>query len=173
MLALATTAHLPDGESIRKTLAAVAELDGISVLPWGFGKWTASRGRILTELLSEHGHFEFFLGDNSGRLRAAPEPGVFSYARERGIKVLPGTDPLPFRSQQDRAGSYGFWVSGSVSYETPASDLKRLLYQTDLHAYGRGEGLVRFGINQVAMQVVKRVRRRPAHGRPRETAEGK
>ncbi len=169
VLALATTAMLPDGEPVRKTLGAVSEADGIPVIPWGFGKWSGKRGRILKELLVEQNLFGFSLGDNSGRPHLLRPPQAFKYAWQNGIKVLPGTDPLPFPSQQYRAGSYGFWIERPVSGDTPAADLRAMLDEVDVHPYGHGEDLVSFALNQIAMQVSKRLRRSPTRGKPGES----
>ena len=79
------------------------------ILPWAVGKWLGRRGRTIDKLLDQYDQYPFYLGDNSGR------PGFWRYvpqfdrARQRGIPVLPGSDPLPFGNQFRRIGSSGFW----------------------------------------------------------------
>lgn len=156
VLALATDHRFADGLPVRTTLAAVIQSDAIPVIPWGFGKWTGQRGRLVAKLIEEVGKLPFYLGDTSHRLGLAPAPGEFTIGAEKGIKILPGTDPLPFASQASRPGRYGFRVQGSLSADKPATDLKRLVSIRDLSPYGETERLIQFGLNQLAMQLRKR-----------------
>jgi hypothetical protein len=156
VLALATEQHFGEGEPTRQTLEAVRAAGAIPVLPWGFGKWLGRRGRILASLLEEVNDTPFLMGDTSHRLRSFPQPSQFGTAAKKAVKILPGTDPLPFPAQASRPGAYGFRVAGALSRETPAADLKRLIATQSLVPYGRGENLVTFVANQVAMQIRKR-----------------
>lgn len=157
VLALATDQQFPDGEPIESTLERAAAAKAIVVLPWGFGKWLGRRRRSLRKVIESSKSGCLFLGDNSGRLRYLPVPSEFRIASVRGIRLLPGTDPLPLPSESDRVGSFGFAVSDVVSDLTPAQDLRRLIIseRVDPLPYGRPEGLVRFLRNQVRMQLRK------------------
>jgi hypothetical protein len=169
VLALATEKQFGDGKPTRQTLEAVRAAGAIPVLPWGFGKWLGRRGRILARLLEELDERPFLLGDTSHRLRSLPQPSEFGAAAERAVKILPGTDPLPFPAQVSRPGAYGFRVAGTLSRETPAADLKRLIATESLVPYGRGENPVKFVANQLAMQIRKR---RPPRSVPSGPAQG-
>lgn len=169
VLALATEKYFDDGEPTRDTVETVSNAGAIPVLPWGFGKWMGRRGRILTTLLEQVEVTPFYLGDTSHRLRAMPPPREFIVAAEKAVKVLPGTDPLPFPAQGSRPGKYGFRVAGTLSEETPAADLKALIAASQLVPFGRGEGLMRFVANQLAMQIRKR---RAAQSAPSGTGPG-
>ncbi len=131
----------------------------IPVIPWGFGKWTGKRGRIIKGLLEKEQ--SFFLGDNSGRSELLPYPSHFTHALERGVKILPGSDPLPFISEVNRPGCFGFSIEGSLSPDTPAEDLKRMLYMScpPFRSYGSLETGCRFVKHQVGMQVLKRLKK--------------
>lgn len=166
VLALATDRRFNDGRPSRTTLSEVIDAGAIPVLPWGFGKWLGRRGRLLAGLLNEVDTTPFLLGDTSHRLRILPCPDEFRIADENAVKILPGTDPLPFPSQVSRPGSYGFRIQGTLSAQTPAADFKKLLTHGEVIPYGRGEGLLRFGINQVAMQIRNRLTKPPARSRP-------
>jgi hypothetical protein len=124
------------------------------VVPWGFGKWLGRRGVLITELISEP-PCAFFLGDNGGRLAGWPEPKLYEKARASGIKILPGTDPFPFRWDQSRVGRFGMELEGSLSCETPLGDLKELVNQLDGQPapYGCLTGGLDFVRNQVAIQL--------------------
>jgi len=155
ILALGCEAQLPDGQPIEVALREVRRAGGLPVVPWGFGKWWFRRGRVLAKLLREQDPSEFFLGDNGGRPRLGLNPPPFNTAKQLGIRILPGTDPLPFPNHSTRVGSFGFVLRGTIDYNKPAEGLKALLKKGDtfLEPYGAGERLLPFIRNQVAMQL--------------------
>jgi len=159
VLTLGTCEKIEDGTPIRTVIERSNALGAITVVPWGFGKWLGRRGEIVRDLIVNRNGLEFFLGDNSGRLRYTSQPAEFELGTSHGLRVLPGSDPLPFRSEQAQAGRYGFLIEGRLSARNPAIDLQRLLGQSQASVvpYGRREGLLRFVRNQVKMQLVTRV----------------
>ena len=160
VLALMTDATFPEGESIQQSMDLVQHAGGISVIPWGFGKWWGKRGKILTELLEEKSSLDFYLGDNSGRPSFLPYPHQFAQGTGNGLQILPGSDPLPFASEFWRPCSVGFTVTGWINDETPGIALKNILREKDkpLTPYMKMENFPRFCKNQVAMQMVKHQR---------------
>lgn len=164
VLALVTAGGFEERRPIRETIGRVLEAGGPAIIPWGFGKWTGSRGETVREILIDPNRPEgLFLGDNGGRTAILGEPGLFETARELGVRVLPGSDPLPFPHQAGRAGSHGFRIEAEISPQKPARDLKRLLLDksTVIEPFGRMEGLPRFVRNQVAIQLKKRFGKKP------------
>ena len=158
VLALFVAKPIKDGDPIREVITQVEGLGGQPVLPWGFGKWTGRRGAVLEHLLNGAGHRMFCLGDNGGRPHFLPEPRQFRLAREAGTKILPGSDPLPFSTEESRIGSFGCYIDAEVSLSRPAGDLKRI-FQTPgvvIRRYGKLETPLRFIRNQVKMQLWKR-----------------
>lgn len=158
VLALGTSQEFSDGNSLSDTIDAIQQADGLVVLPWGFGKWLGGRGRLIDATISRNNSSRLFLGDNAGRMALWPEPRQFSKARGMGIRILPGTDPLPFRSQVHRPGAYGLAVGGQITESRPAVELKGLLRNVNTVAvpYGKLETTLRFIKHQVAMNVRKR-----------------
>ena len=165
LLALCCTQEFPDGLPLHESLAAICECEAIPILPWGFGKWWLRRSAVVTELLEllrsqkpgqDH---EVFLGDNAGRPHFSCEPRLFKAATRQGMRILPGSDPLPFRSQTANAGRYGFILPGTLDPDKPARSVKNLLRQTTAQppCYGRREKLTNFIRYQVAMQFRKRI----------------
>ena len=112
VLALATTEDLQDGLPLEATIREVADRGGIPVIPWGFGKWFGRRGKLLADLLNEEQLPTLFLGDNGGRPAFWSRPPLFARAERQGLRILPGTDPLPFASQSHRPGKFGFALTG-------------------------------------------------------------
>lgn len=154
VLALGRDVDIPDGLPLDETLLRVRLSGALPVLPWGFGKWWGHRGGLVAEALARQDG-ELYLGDNSGRLRLAGEPRLLREARERGLLILPGTDPLPFPDHSGRAGSFGFVLEGPLDERQPAEDLLRRIrsLREQPRTYGRGETLPRFLRDQATLQL--------------------
>jgi hypothetical protein len=162
VLLLGTRASLRDGRPIRDVLVEGARLGALRVIPWGAGKWLFRRGKLLTGLTADALPGDgFFLGDGAGRPFFWTRPRHFQQAERQGVRVLPGTDPLPFPRQTGRAGSFGFRLDGAVDLSSPAEGIKAALRDpaSRLTPFGRLERLAPFVRNQIAMQ--RRKRRRP------------
>jgi hypothetical protein len=157
VLALGMVAAIPDGYPIAETLRHVSRVEAIPVIPWGFGKWLGRRGDVVRELVERATPTALFLGDNSGRLSGTAEPPLFSVARHKGIGILPGTDPFPFREQARRVGRMGFTVTGTDQLADWRRLREAILAQRDLKPYGSLERPLAFVGNQVAMQLRKRL----------------
>jgi hypothetical protein len=155
VLALCRDVEVPDGRPIGRTLDDVRGAGALAAVPWGFGKWWLGRGRIVRDLIDREDPATFFLGDNGGRPAMGRKPALFRRAARRGIRVLPGSDPLPFPAQARRVGSYGFVVAGPLDTERPARSLRDALTDpgTRPRPFGRGERLIPFVRSQVAMQL--------------------
>jgi hypothetical protein len=167
VLALLTDKQFGDGSPIDEVIRTVKEHGALPVIPWGFGKWTGKRGSILRHLLKAARNSELFLGDNGGRPSFSLNPSHFKIAESRGIRILPGSDSLPFPLESRRPGSFGFSIEASITHERPAKEIKRILLDptTRPRAYGVLENPLRFLRNQFAMQIMKR-RYRQTKARP-------
>ena len=115
VLLLGTRMRVPDGRPLAAVMAEGARGGALRVIPWGAGKWLFRRGRLLSDVIAtESAGNGFFLGDGAGRPFFWTSPSHFQEAAKRGLRVLRGTDPLPFPSQVDRAGSFGFRLDGAT-----------------------------------------------------------
>lgn len=169
VLALATPARRPDGAPIREVLRWARETGALPVIPWGAGKWLGARGSLLDALLVESRGTELYLGDESGRPVFWPTPRHLFAAADLGVRNLPGTDPLPFPHEAERAGSFGFRLRLPAGRRfdpgRPAATVRDALRAgTPVETFGRLESPVRFLRNQVAMQLRKRRRPHAATG---------
>lgn len=160
VLALCTRAVLDDGWSLEDTIDSVLEAEAIPVLPWGFGKWWFKRGRRVRELLDSPRAAHVFLGDSRGRPRAAPSPRLLRQARQRGVRVLPGTDPLPLPSHVTRPGRYGFALDADPAAPHPADTIRHALRSLKANppAFGQPDSWLGFLHSQLALRL-------PASGR--------
>ena len=158
VLALGCGRELPDGMKLAEAVEAVLGEDSIPVVPWGFGKWWRERGRLVSELLETAAGGRFYLGDNAGRLRFGARPRLFEHAAERGIFVLPGSDPLPFTRQVEKTGRCGFLVDAGFDPEYPAASIVDWLRANTRQpeTFGSYESLGNFVRDQLAMQLRKR-----------------
>lgn len=161
VLALGTTRAFADGAAIDAVIEEVLQAGAVAVLPWGFGKWTGRRGRVIERLLESDVAPRLCFGDNGGRLRGTPAPRLFRLAAARQVPVLPGSDPLPFRAQVSKAGRYGFALEGSFSEASWSEHLKQRLrsMRAQPRTFGRREGWISFVRWQLAMQLRNRGRR--------------
>jgi hypothetical protein len=155
VLAIATNKTFEDGMQLQDVLRVVQENNAIPVLPWGVGKWWGKRGKLIKNVLMSN-HFKgIFLGDIAGRPTFWPQPSLFSIAHSMGVKVLPGTDPLPLPSETIIPGSYGFLMNASISLSNPATELKMLLQNpnVNLKIYGQRSSIYRFLSNQILIRM--------------------
>ncbi len=161
VLALGTEKKFHDGQPLKEIVKLVKAQGAIPVIPWGAGKWLGRRGRILAKLMDEMASEGLFLGDNSGRPWFWKQPVHFRLAQKENIRILPGTDPLPFSGETSRVGSFGFMIPSRIDARKPARDILRQLNDpgTQIIPYGRLEKTTPFLHNQIAMQL-RKVRRR-------------
>jgi hypothetical protein len=124
VLALCTTRSFPDGGRLADVVRAVRDGGGVPVIPWGFGKWWGARGSLVEAVVREAQPGELLLGDSGQRPRGEGEPSLFRVARDRGLSVLNGSDPLRLRSQVRRVGSYGSRLD--VPVESPGGSAEAI-----------------------------------------------
>lgn len=144
----------PDGQPIRTQMQQVFDAGAIPVLPWGFGKWLGRRGRVVAALI-DNPPCPFVLGDNGGRLAMFAEPELFVTGRERGLAILPGTDPFPFKWDSQRVGSYGIEWDCELNANQPFQSLRSLVFDRTSagRTFGPLENLPAFFRNQIAIQL--------------------
>jgi len=161
ILALGTTERFPDGQPMNDSLAAVDRAAAITALPWGFGKWWGPRGIIIDRLMSAQRSRPLYSGDNGGRLGLSTRPRLLKVGEQRGHKVLPGTDPLPFPGQESRVATFGMVIADWNPAGRPLEQLVARLaaLPQSPRKFGGLTGLLPFVKLQIAMQLRKRARR--------------
>jgi hypothetical protein len=164
VLALGTCRTFPDRLGFPESLAAVLESDALAVLPWGFGKWLGARRARVEAAAERTGSGKVFVGDNGGRLGLAGTPRLIASLRQRGFRVLPGTDPFPVGNDMQRVGRYGFLADVDPDVRAPWRRLRAWLESRDASppGYGRTLGSIAFVTNQVGLRLRKFAPRRAA-----------
>ena len=159
VLLLGNRSEAPDGAPFHEVLAAAAAGSGVAAVPWGFGKWWLSRGRVVREGLEATAPSSVFLADNGGRPRGLALPRLMRWALDRGHGLLAGSDPLPLPRQVSRVGSYGNVFSGNVSGANPGRDVVRLIESARGAAptFGSRDSFTRFVRAQTGIRVSRQV----------------
>jgi hypothetical protein len=154
VLALGTRRQFADGASLADTICAVRESGALAVLPWGFGKWLGQRARRVESTLAASAGGQLFVGDNGSRLAALGVPALIRDSGQRGLRILPGTDPFPFCNDFRRVGSFGFLADVSHIDECPWGFVREWLLarKQSPMAFGHASGPIRFVLNQVGIQ---------------------
>ena len=158
VLALCTSSSFNDGKPILDLIREIEEKDCLPAIPWGVGKWFGNRGRIVKNIINNNTSL-IYLGDNRNRPNFWLQPTLFRLAKQKGIGVLPGSDPLPFNSESCRAGSYGFSTKLLIDPKRPGRLIRHILRDVDdtvESQFGRLENNYRFLLNQMRMQIAKR-----------------
>lgn len=151
-----------DGRPLATVVEEVLRVGGVPVVPWGFGKWWGQRGAQVRDLLESSLGPHVMLADSSTRPRLMPRPpGLFKLATGLGVRILAGTDPLPFPGQERKIGRYGFILEGELRLDRPAVALRERLLETRMspRIYGSRESILAAVRLQTAMQI-RRVRAR-------------
>lgn len=144
--------------SLIETVSAILQNKSVPLVPWAVGKWLGSRGGVLTQLINEVDPQRYFLCDNGNRPFFWSKPHHFTLFKDKGGRLLSGSDPLHFPSEMGRAGRVGCWIEGDIDREHPTRWLMSILddVSTDIQLYGPPETALRFFRNQIAMQLLKK-----------------
>jgi hypothetical protein len=163
VVALGTLREFPDGGTLADRIREVQASGALACLPWGFGKWTGTRGKRVRDALGQGDPGSLVVCDNGGRLAAVGQPGLIRQAARLGFKVLPGTDPFPLGDDYRRAGGFGFFA-GAPQQEHPWRDLRAWLdtHEGSPSPYGKALGPGRFLVNNIGIQLHNRRKRKEA-----------
>jgi hypothetical protein len=106
LLCLTSDADIPDGLPAEIAVNRIREVGGVPVLTWAVGKWLFGRAHVVRALLEQFGPSELVLGDSAMRPVFWPTPGPMRTGRQRGYRLLAGTDPLPADGEERVMGRY-------------------------------------------------------------------
>lgn len=111
VLLVGTGAAPAEGRSLPATVEPWLGGDALVMLPWGFGKWTGSRGRVVERAYDDYAAAGLRLADTGLRTAWMPRPGLFARSERDRRPVLTGSDPLPFPERIDAIGGTGMVLS--------------------------------------------------------------
>ncbi len=113
-------AAIGDGYAVDETIGRIRELDALTVLPWGVGKWLFKRLNVVNRLLKKYTPEDFLLGDSAMRPSFWPEPLPMLTGRSQGYRVLGGSDPLPHEVSGRWVGCYATKVDFPFDRDHPS-----------------------------------------------------
>ena len=144
VLVLTGDPRVPDGQSVRQVIEEALSEGAVPVLPWAPGKWLFERGRVVAEILRTYQPGQLLIGDTTLRPAGLVEPKLMREARERGFKVVAGTDPLPFAGEERMIGRYGVAWDGDLGEYSLVRDIRRMLLdpQCFMQTVGRRDGVL-------------------------------
>lgn len=155
VLSLAAEPAVSNGLGLAKTVDGVLANDGLPVLPWGVGKWLGPRGEIINSFLKAETNLPIFLGDNGGRPAIWQSVPQFDLARQIGIPILRGSDPLRCSFRRRGAGSFGSLLSCSLDISQPGKSLRQILTNGSYSStdFGSPENLWNFCKDQISLRI--------------------
>ena len=141
-----------------ETIESGLEQEALVMLPWGFGKWTGSRGRSVEQAYWRYAPHGLRLADTGARTGVLRQPPVFARSIADGRPVLAGSDPFPFPDQLAAIGRHGFVLDG-VPADPDWGDLHRAVAELDEQPrrFGRRLGFAEFVRLQWKIQMKKRL----------------
>lgn len=154
VLSLLALPGIADGLELAETVRLVRQHGGLPVLPWGVGKWLGRRGTIVSEFLAGDSTGPLFVGDNGGRPALWASVPQFRLARDRGIRILRGSDPLRCSYRRRCAGSYGNILRCPFETNRPGQSLREALVTagTAIEPFGRPEAPWHFLRDQISLR---------------------
>jgi hypothetical protein len=155
VLALTTDTDIPDGLTAGESIERVKNVGALPVLAWAPGKWFGKRGKIVRQLIDAAAPGELLIGDTSLRPTCWAEPLLMRRARRKGLRVLCGSDPLPFAGEERLAGTYATVLDAEFDPTCPVESMRAALRDASVsvrHAGRRGGPL----------DVLRRLRRNAA-----------
>jgi hypothetical protein len=126
------------------------------IIPWGVGKWLGSRGQIVNRLIANASSANFALGDNSGRPGIWKKVKQFNLARQNGLNILPGSDPLPVKGQHKKVASYGSIIRVNLNFKGIIGQLRVQLLSQDQGMpglYGSRDNIFNFITTQLLLRL--------------------
>lgn len=132
ILGLGRDITVPDGLPAEDTLKAIRAEGAAPVLSWAPGKWFSSRGELVEKLIVSHEAGDFLIGDTGLRPAFWGLPRLMRLARERGYRIIGGSDPLPLPDEEAWLGTYGITITAAFDPGKPAESMRQLLADTSL-----------------------------------------
>ncbi|MBD3385690.1 hypothetical protein GF407_12295 [candidate division KSB1 bacterium] len=126
--ALFTDCRIDDRQlSTEELIHTVLGFNGIPVINWAPGKWFGRRGNLVESLLYSYTPKQLWIGDTTMRPQLWPTPTLMKKAQQQGYHLIAGSDPLPFKEEEQMLGSYATLVDGTLDPVRPAASLRGIL----------------------------------------------
>ncbi len=128
ILAFTVDVDIPDRElSFSEIFKLIWDAGGIPVINWAPGKWLFKRGKIISGIVNDPKMRPLLLCDTTLRPILCPEPKLMRTSGSHGIKVIGGSDPLPFHGEEKRFGTYATLAVGPYDESDPVKSIRNLV----------------------------------------------
>ena len=127
ILALGCDDDIADDAPVAEVVDVVLSRGGVPVISWAPGKWLFGRRSVVSDLLKRASPERLLVGDSAMRPRSWGEPSLMKAARDRGFRMVAGTDPLPMTGEERYIGTYCSVLTGHFDCFNPSVSLKNLL----------------------------------------------
>ena len=127
ILSLASRLNIAEGLPADETVRAILNTKGVPVLSWAPGKWFFGRGNVIRRLINQFKPGEVLIGDTSLRPTLWATPWLMHEASKRCLKILAGSDPLPFAGEEKYMGTYATLMEGAFDPAKPASSVRNIM----------------------------------------------
>jgi hypothetical protein len=153
VLTLASDTIIEDGLPTREVISQALKNGSVPVLAWALGKWLGKRNGIVGELLRSYSNNELLVGDSSMRPTCFPQPALINDAIRKGTSIIAGSDPLPFKGDEQYMGTYATLIDGSINESAPVTSVRNILHTATSASFKRTG--TRCGIVSVVARQVK------------------
>jgi len=151
VLALTLADKIEDGLKIEDLLKRVNDAGAVAIINWAPGKWFFKRGSIVEKLIEKSTPGSILLGDTSLRPKVWKEPKLMALGKAKGLKVIKGSDPLPFAGEEAHIGCHGVNFKSKWDALHPVTSMRAALKNKDVT-------LVPFGESAELMPTLKRLK---------------
>ena len=161
VLSLISDLNIPDKDKpIDQVIQLVKESGGVACLNWAPGKWFFSRGKVVANLIESKTPDDFFIGETTLRHTLWRKPDLIKLAEKRGFQVIAGSDPLPFKGEENRIGSFGFVMNGEFDTTQPANSLRKIFKEdsSSISIIGKRNNIITFARRQYKIMAEKKKR---------------
>lgn len=133
VLALTGWEKCPDRAcSTADLIRRIDQCGALSVLNWAPGKWFFRRGGVVRDLIRTLSiPPSFLIGDTPLRHALWMRPRLMREAQSRGIHLIAGSDPLPFRGEEFMIGTYGNAIECAFNPNQPVTSIRQILKDSD------------------------------------------
>ncbi len=158
---LVSTFNLPDRQfSTVETIRRVNQAGGVAALNWAPGKWLFKRGKLVARLLDEFTPEQLLIGDTSMRPDFWTTPRLMKQAMRKSFRIVAGSDPLPFKGEEENIGRYVCSLEAPWQEDRPVESLRMALIdpKNAIRRLGRRSATLEFIGRQVRIMQEKKNR---------------
>lgn len=161
VLSLVSDFNVPDKKKpMDEVIQEIKDVGGIPALNWAPGKWFGYRGRIIYEQIEKQKPENIYIGETTMRPKGWLKPKLIKKAEQKGIRVMAGSDPLPFKGEENEIGSFGFIIQGEFEPDNPARSLRKIFSDPSkkLTLIGKRNNIFKFSKRQYKIMGEKKTR---------------